>query len=214
VPKLSPAFSALGLLLTDHVVDEMRSYVAPVGTADVTRLDALFVDMDAAARTALGARHNRRLRIERRLALCYPGQTFDMPVPIVGKGPVTARLLAATVERFHRLHEELHTYASRDQEPILRGVSLKATAVETKPALPAPARARKPPAKRGTRQAFFRGRFVATPIYDGSSMAPGHKVAGPAIIEEPFTTIVVYPGQRATVDRAGNYVIELGARSR
>jgi len=45
-------------------------------------------------------------------------------------------------------------------------------------------------------------------------MAPGHAVAGPAIIEEPFTTIVVYPGQRATVDRFGNYVIEVGARSR
>jgi N-methylhydantoinase A len=214
VPKLSPAFSALGLLLTDHVVDEMRSYVTPVGTADVPRLNALFEDMDTAARRALGERRSRRLRVERRLALCYPGQTFDMPVPIAGKGPLTARMLAATVERFHRLHEELHTYASRDQEPILRGVSLKATAVESKPALPTPPRSRKPPGKRGKRNAFFRGRFVATPIYDGPSMAPGHKVAGPAIIEEPFTTIVVYPGQRATVDRFGNYVIEAGARSR
>ena len=35
VPKLSPAFSALGLLLTDHVVDEMRSYIAPVGRVDL-----------------------------------------------------------------------------------------------------------------------------------------------------------------------------------
>jgi len=113
-------------------------------------------DMDAAARAALGERRNPRLRIERRLALCYPGQTFDMPVPLVGKGPVTARLLAATVERFHRLHEELHTYASRDQEPILRGVSLKATAVEAKPALPAPTRARKAPAKCGARSATVR----------------------------------------------------------
>ena len=169
---------------------------------------------DAAARAALGERRGRRLRVERRAALCYPGQTFDMPVPIAGAGPVTKKTLAATVERFHRLHEELHTYASRDQEPILRGVSLKAIAAETKPALPAPPRSRKPPTKLGKRQAFFRGRFIPTPLYDGSSMAPGHVVAGPAIIEEPFTTIVVYPGQRATVDRFGNYVIAVGARSR
>jgi N-methylhydantoinase A len=214
VPKLSPAFSALGLLLTDHVVDEMRSYVTPVGRADVERLNTLFTEMDASARSALGERRSRRLRVERRLALCYPGQTFDMPIPVAGAGPLTARSLAATVERFHRLHEELHTYASRDQEPILRGVSLKASAVEAKPPLPAPARARKPPRKLGTRKALFRGRFVATPIYDGPSMAPGHKLAGPAIVEEPFTTIVVYPGQRATVDRFGNYLIEVGARSR
>jgi N-methylhydantoinase A len=214
VPKLSPAFSALGLLLTDHVVDEMRSYVTPVGDADLGRVNALFEEMDAAARAALGERRARRLRMERRAALCYPGQTFDMPVPVATGGPVTKKTLAATVERFHRLHEELHTYASRDQEPILRGVSLKAIATDAKPALPTPPRSRKPPTGLGRRRAFFRGRFLATPLYDGPSMAPGHAVAGPAIIEEPFTTIVVYPGQRATVDRFGNYVIEVGARSR
>jgi N-methylhydantoinase A len=214
VPKLSPAFSALGLLLTDHVVDEMRSYVTPASAVDLARANALFDEMEATAREALGERRAKRVRVERRAALCYPGQTFDMPVPIAGGGPLTARALAATVERFHRLHEELHTYASRDQEPILRGVSLKAVSLDTKPALPTPSRTRRPPARLGKRQAFFRGRFVTTPLFDGTSMAPGHKVVGPAIIEEPFTTIVVYPGQRATVDRFGNYVIEAGARSR
>jgi N-methylhydantoinase A len=34
VPKTSPAFSALGLLLSDHVIDEMRAYITPVGRAD------------------------------------------------------------------------------------------------------------------------------------------------------------------------------------
>ncbi|MGH7858345.1 MAG: hypothetical protein ACREQY_13560 [Candidatus Binatia bacterium] len=32
---------------------------------------------------------------------------------------------------------------------------------------------------------------------------------GPAIVEEPFTTVVVYPRHRATLDRLGNYRIEL-----
>ncbi|HWP65874.1 MAG TPA: hydantoinase/oxoprolinase family protein [Candidatus Limnocylindria bacterium] len=214
VPKLSPAFSALGLLLTDHVVDEMRSYVTPIAGADLARINALFADMDAAARAALGERRSRRLRIERRLALCYPGQTFDMPVPVAGTGPLTSQTLAATVERFHRLHEELHTYASRDQEPILRGLALKAIAREPKPALPRPRRSRKPPVRVGKRAAFFRGRFVATPIYEGPELAPGHEIAGPAIIEEPFTTIVVYPGQRARVDRFGNYAIDVAPRQR
>jgi N-methylhydantoinase A len=212
VPKLSPAFSALGLLLTDHVVDEMRSYVTPVGGVDLARMNALFADMERAARAAL--RDRRRLRLERRAALCYPGQTFDMPVPIAGSGPVNAKTLAQTVERFHRMHEELHTYASRDQEPILRGVSVKAVSVEDKPALPAPRRSRKPPVRLGKRPAFFGGRYVATTVFDGTAMAPGQAVAGPAIIEEPFTTIVVYPGQRATVDRFGNYLVTIGARSR
>ena len=47
--------------------------------------------------------------------------------------------------------------------------------------------------------------FAATDIYRGSDLAPGHEIPGPAIIEETFTTIVVYPGWRAILDDAGDY---------
>jgi N-methylhydantoinase A len=212
VPKLSPAFSALGLLLTDHVVDEMRSYVTPVSAVDVARVAALFDDMEEAARRVLGATgtRRRRLRFERMAAMCYPGQTFDMPVPLPGRGPITRRALDATVERFHALHEELHTYASRDQEPILRGVRLKAVAVEDKPALPRVSRKARGNPRVGSRKAYFDGRFVPTPVYDGPRLVPGQTVIGPAIVEEPFTTVVVYPQQRATVDQHGNYHLTVG----
>jgi len=172
--------------------------------------------MEASARAALAqsvarGRKARRLRFERFVAMGYPGQTFDMPVPLATKpGPVTARALADVVERFHRLHEELHTYASRDQEPLVRGVALKAVAVEERPALPKLPRRPGPGGRLGARKAFFRGRFTTTPVYAGPQLAPGQAILGPAIIEEPFTTVVVYPGQRSTVDASGNYVITLG----
>ena len=217
VPKLSPAFSALGLLLTDHVVDEMRSYVTPVGRVDLARVNELFDEMEAEAERALhggAVKKKRRVRYERMVALCYPGQTFDMPVPLGGRGGrVTARVVAETVERFHRLHEELHTYASRDQEPILRGLRVKAVAVETKPPLPRLSRKSRGNPRIGSRKALFRGRYVATPVYEGPRLVPGQTILGPAIVEEPFTTIVVYPGQRATVDAWGNYSITVGAGS-
>jgi N-methylhydantoinase A len=218
VPKLSPAFSALGLLLTDHVVDEMRSYVTPIGRIDFARVNALFVEMEENASRALaggGTRRKRRVRHTRMAALCYPGQTFDMAVPLPGRsGQVTARVMADTVERFHRLHEELHTYASRDQEPILRGLRVKAIAVEDKPALPRLSRKARGNPRVGARKAFFRGRYVATPVYDGPRLVPGQTILGPAIVEEPFTTVVVYPGQRATVDAWGNYFIRPEISSR
>jgi len=214
VPKLAPAFSALGLLLTDHVVDEMRSYIAPVGRVDLNRVRRLFVDMEHAARAAFvgsGRDGQRRIRFERAAALCYPGQTFDMPVPLAAKdGALTPRVLADTVERFHRMHEELHTYACRDEEPILRALRLKAVAVEEKPALPRLPRKASGSSRVGARKAFFAGRFVPTPVHDGTRLVPGQTIIGPAIVEEPFTTVVVYPGQRATVDAFGNYAIALG----
>ena len=48
------------------------------------------------------------------------------------------------------------------------------------------------------------------PVYLGGELVPGNKVAGPAIIEESFTTIVVYPGWQARVDDAGDYELVRG----
>src|SRR5262245_18576274 len=72
VPKLAPAFSALGLLLTDHVVDEMRSYISPVSRVDLPRVQALFAEMEEAARSALagGNGRRRRIRFDRMADLC------------------------------------------------------------------------------------------------------------------------------------------------
>jgi N-methylhydantoinase A len=188
--------------------------VTPIAHVDVARVNALFGDMEASASVALQGsttKKKRRVRYERMMALCYPGQTFDMPVPLPAKGgAITAKTVADTVERFHRLHEELHTYASRDQQPILRGLRVKAVAVEEKPPLPKLSRKARGNPRVGARKAFFRGRYVATPVYDGPRLVPGQTILGPAIVEEPFTTIVVYPNQRATVDQWGNYSITLG----
>ena len=59
------------------------------------------------------------------------------------------------------------------------------------------------PAKR--RRANLGQGFAETPVFMGSDLGPGNAIAGPAIIEESFTTIVVYPGWTARVDDAVDY---------
>jgi N-methylhydantoinase A len=49
--------------------------------------------------------------------------------------------------------------------------------------------------------------FVDTPIYDYQALRAGHRIAGPAVVEVPTTTVVVPPGARGTVDHLGNLVI-------
>lgn len=210
VPKTAPAFSALGQLLSDQLIDEMRAYITPIGRADVDRISLLLAEMEQSARATLALRRgtHRRVEVQRFANLCYPGQTFDMAVPIMlRKGRVDQKAVAATVERFHQMHEQLHTYASRDEEPILRSVRVTAIGVTDKPKLPTVARSSARPPLKGKRKAFFGGRFVDAPIYDGSAMRAGQKIKGPAIIEEPLTTIVLHPRQVATLDRFGNYHI-------
>jgi len=217
VPKTSPAFSALGLLLADTVVDAQRSYIAPSRQADVARINAIFEELERAAEQELTTAKLARkdLAFSRFVNLCYPGQTFDMAVPAkVGRdGRMTPADLEATVAGFHDLHEELHAFAVRDEEPVLRSVRVQTLGRTRKPSLPeqAPARGPLEGALRARRPAYFGGRFVDTPVYDGSALGAGHRIEGPAIVEERFTTIVVYPGHVAELDRHGNYQIELPA---
>ena len=58
-------------------------------------------------------------------------------------------------------------------------------------------------AERNARGVFRRH----TPIFRGINLAPGATIAGPAIIEEPTTTIVVYPDMRAVVSPSGHYLL-------
>jgi N-methylhydantoinase A len=64
------------------------------------------------------------------------------------------------------------------------------------------------PSPVGRRRANLGAGFVQTSIYHGPDLQPGDTVAAPAIVEERFTTIVVYPGWVARVDGSGDYVLD------
>jgi N-methylhydantoinase A len=139
-----------------------------------------------------------------------------VPAKTGADGRMTAADLEASVAAFHDLHEELHAFAVRDEEPVLRSVRVRTQGRTRKPELPEQPAARGPLASalRARRPAWFGGRFVDTPVYDGDALGAGHRIEGPAIVEERFTTIVVYPGQVAQLDRLGNYQIELPGERR
>jgi N-methylhydantoinase A len=65
-------------------------------------------------------------------------------------------------------------------------------------------------ARTGSRPVYFGTEFIDTPTYDGIALAPGAHVEGPALVEEPFTVLVLAPGDVATLDDNGNYDIAIG----
>ena len=54
--------------------------------------------------------------------------------------------------------------------------------------------------------------FRRVPVYDGHRLAYGQRVAGPAIIEEVTTAIVLTGGWDAIVDRYGSFVLHRKGR--
>ncbi|MBV9410555.1 MAG: hydantoinase/oxoprolinase family protein, partial [Acidimicrobiia bacterium] len=114
--------------------------------------------------------------------------------------------------RFHAQHEADRGFSFPAQQPLLRGVRLVAKGFTPKPGRMAepgdvgdPEQARRP-----SRPVHFGHQFIDTPVYDGARLAPGIKLQGPALIEEPFTVVVVAPNSSLTLDEHGNYDITVG----
>ena len=51
------------------------------------------------------------------------------------------------------------------------------------------------------------GGFVPTPIYRRERLLDGHRIAGPAVVEQMDATTVILPGQVAVVDERANLLI-------
>ena len=142
----------------------------------------------------------------------YPGQNFALSFDVQvdqGLGDlafIDDGLGAKALRNFNARHMEEYGHIREAELPELTGLRLS-THVET----PSPAvghgfsaPATRAPAAR-TRLASLGHGFQQTEIFRGADLKPGHDITGPAIIEESFTTIVVYPGWTARVDDAGDY---------
>jgi N-methylhydantoinase A len=69
------------------------------------------------------------------------------------------------------------------------------------------------PARKTVRPVFFGDGFADTPVYDRASLPSGHRLPGPAVVEEFGSTTVVFPGQVLTVDPHGILVIHATAHA-
>jgi N-methylhydantoinase A len=210
VPRTSPAFSALGALAAAPSVDEERSYLVGARHADVDRLRALFAELAAHADRHLAAAGFGAAAIERRpqVNLRYPGQNWSLAIDVDLAGDADA-IRTRIVEAFHRRHETEYGHARRAEEPEITGVRLLSRADAPKPrfASGAVAAERRPSPVSKRRANLGRG-FEETPVYAGADLTVGSVLPAPAIVEETYTTIAVYPGWTFRVDAGGDGVLE------
>ena len=144
------------------------------------------------------------------LDLRYVGQDYYLRVYVDIDDLDGARIRAD----FDRLHE--HTYGFANPEFEVEMVNARVFALGTfeRPQLPEIASRSKggePLETKARRQVFFGGAFVDTAIYDVTALHAEDEIDGPCIVEDPRSTIVVMPGQLATVDRFRNLTIEAAA---
>ena len=207
VPTYPGITAAMGLLTSDLKYDQMRTAFMLEGAFDPARLDGELADMEAQLRASLAADGVADTDIEVTAALDarYVGQGYELRVRLPER-----RFTSAALEEFHHLHEQEYGHAFLDPIEI---VNLRVTAIGKRQkleSLPVPAGSLED-ALLGQGEGVFRVngalQTCATLHYDRAQLPVDEAFAGPAVIFQRDTTILVPPGWSARADSAGNLLL-------
>ena len=212
LPKLASGLCAFGQIISDVKYNYMAT--APVrldNDAAYKRIDRLYNEIEKQGIRHLekdGFRKNQ-IDVKRSLDMRYVGQVHECTVDI-GTFEINVRTIDKVKEAFHKRHEELYTYSERHSAVEVVNIESTLYGRIDKPKAPKLGRGGTvAKALKGYRKAIFdaSGKAAKTPVYDGDKLGAGTTIAGPAIIEEVTTTIVIEPGWTSKLDASGSYVI-------
>ncbi len=197
VPPDPGTLSAYGMLLADIVRDYSRTHIAFMHELNTADTDSLFEELEGQARVEVDS---RALRLERTADLRYHGQGFELSVP----------WHEDSVDTFHRMHSDRYGYADRSRDVEVVTLRVRAT-VPAGVEVPLPGViaedvvAATPASITSTR---FGDEDLPTPVYERTTLQPGARLAGPAVVAEYSSTTVIPPDWDGRVDEFCNLVLE------
>jgi N-methylhydantoinase A len=205
IPRIASELCAFGAAVADIRHDYTRSHVGDADRADFGAVSAVFAELENTARNALTDEgvEDDAISFQRSLDLRYRDQVWEVPVDITDLDLDTQTAAKEVQQRFHEMHEKLYQYSQPDYPCELISITLTALAATTELAVrPNTATSHGAPAPSAFRPVQFDPTTPAepTPVFAGSSFRHAVTVDGPAIVEEPNTTIVIPPGWRADFD--------------
>ena len=202
IPPSPGLFSSIGLLTTDLERHFSQSLIGIVQEIDADRYRSALNNLESRVRRAFKSMGHAWSAVETRIELDmrYEGQSYELSVPADG---ATATGLHEAADAFEAEHER--TYGHRAHASRVELVTLRfAGRVKSSSAGAFTAHPESPKAA-AARPAFFGrgGDYEMTRVITRSALTAS-AAAGPLIIEEYDSTIVVPPGWSATCDAAGN----------
>jgi N-methylhydantoinase A len=203
VPRLAAVLSAWGMLATDLRYELARTHIGDASALAPDDLRRMFDEMEADGRARLtAARFEGPVRTRRSADMRYGEQIFEIAVELDQVDWSRGDLVQQMAEAFHARHEELYTYALRDQDAVL--VNGRVAAIGALPALPGepPSQAAKPSAPLARRRVYL-GAWQEVPVFAFDGLGAGQIVEGPAIVESSTTTVLLRAGDRAQTTPLG-----------
>jgi N-methylhydantoinase A len=210
IPEVGAALSAAGAMMSDLTSQWRRTFFTSSDAFDVAGVNAVLDDLEARCRMFIDGPGKSSLKqaIEFVAEARYRDQVWEIEVPLPTRRFGREDDLAAFVESFHHAHENL--FAVRDPGSVVEIVGWTANV-----------RCRLRETEAGSLVADTTGGAVqaARQVYFGEdgwlraavrrfeTIDPGEVLKGPAIIESPFTSIVLSPGVTAERRSSGSLSI-------
>lgn len=214
VPKQSSVLCASGMLVADLRHDFVRGFASRLSAMDLTYAANLISEMVREGSVLLegeGVAESEREYVVS-ADVRYPGQHHEVTVnfEVSDIDPANPERKNRIAELFHANHEQLYGFAQSDEDVEL--LSLRVAAVGKRDAISLDV-SNDPKANvqtpKGTRMAYLHSqkKKVEIPVYDGATLQNSHVVEGPAIIEEPTTTIFVPEYFDIELHPSGSYLM-------
>lgn len=211
IPAGASVFSAWGMMMSDLRRDYFMTKLADLRTGAAQVIEGVFTEAEALALKQFGEEGVARDKVKFLRYGKFRYQNQEHTTEVLVEGEVTDARLAAIETAFHETYEREYTY--RLKAPVeLVGIHLVASAEVGKLTMKEQKKgsADASPALKGERDVDYALEGIhRAKIYDGKKFTPGMTFTGPAVVEDPGTTIVIHPGNRVEVDGFGNIHIHL-----
>ena len=206
VPRYPGVTSALGCVMADMRHDAVQTLNKPLDELDVADLQARVATLAAACQERLDSAGVQFEQVQQIIALdmLYAGQTHTVQVPVQADALTRGGIRAAFETAYHAAFGRvLHGIA-------VRVMNLRYARVGVRPKFDltvlAPVSTTVNPSL-GVQRVFHAGQWWDAARHARLDLPVGASVQGPAILEQPDTTVWLEPGFTATVDTLGNLLV-------
>ena len=215
VPTGAGVASTIGFLVAPLAFDFVRSAITRLDRLDWDEANRMLDEMEREGRGLLASAGvpADEVRVLRSTELRYVGQGHDIAVP-VPDGELSDASLPSIQETFEELYR--HFYQRTAPGNPIETVGWRVVVTGPKPDLPS---LRLSGDREGTAAGALKGQrdvydpslgsFKSTPVYDRYLLQPGDQFAGPAIIEERESTVVIGAGNKARIDESRNLIVDI-----
>jgi N-methylhydantoinase A len=198
VPRNPGVLSAAGLLAAKIEHEASVTFMCSLDGADLLALKAAYAKLESSCAALLKAENvlAHTTRTNYFADICYIGQAHYVEVPISIDAP---DLAARAYDQFCKLYEQHYGHHTRSPARIVNLRVVQQAQRIAQPPQP-PRRAAAQTSSKGVRRMLTArtGSYVDATLYDRETIGTDTAIAGPAIIEQADTTIVIEPGWSAS----------------